>query len=519
MTWAAQGHAETKPPPSAHVAIGFSNLVARIDDDEIGFAKAEYRVHILEAMRDAGFNAVGAESLVFNRDNSEEADLLLGGTVKELACTGKSAKLRCSVGIEWQLLSRESDEVVYRVLSRFAALDLPKNNNAAAGKTLLLGALKRLLTRPRFKQLALAEHAPHLADESFEPATYHACEAVPSELPRDFERVAESTVLLKSGKALGSGFYLGSDGLLLTAAHVIIANKVEVHTRGGQTLPAHVVRLSRQRDVALLALDNPSPRPCLAIESTPQATGADVYAIGAPAGEELAFSMSRGIVSGLRTIADVPLIQTDASLNPGNSGGALLDKQGRIIGVVSRKLAGHALEGLGFAIPIQTALDALKVLPSTATTPTLTAAAPSKTPSSNDQIGVADAPDPRPSLDPEGDRRRAEEKDYEKRVSERDAQTPSYVRPMRWAGLGVAIAGSIGVIATYSGRKEEMTRSDYESLRTWNDVSWVAAGLGLGTAITSLFLTPSLSPAKVGNAPRWSVAAGPTAIQLHVSMP
>jgi hypothetical protein len=92
---------------SKKVAVGFSNLVARLDNDEIGFAKAEYRVHILEALRAEGFNAVGAENLVFGKDEAERADVVLGGTVKELACQRVQRQLRCRVGIEWQLLDRE----------------------------------------------------------------------------------------------------------------------------------------------------------------------------------------------------------------------------------------------------------------------------------------------------------------------------------------------------------------------------------------------------------------------------
>src|SRR5688572_14232939 len=103
---------------SQKVAVGFSNLVARLDDDEIGFAGAAYRVHILEALRGAGFNAVGAESLVFGKDEAERADVVLGGTVKELKCRPLRRRLRCSVGIEWQVLDLERDEVVYRVLAR-----------------------------------------------------------------------------------------------------------------------------------------------------------------------------------------------------------------------------------------------------------------------------------------------------------------------------------------------------------------------------------------------------------------
>jgi hypothetical protein len=90
------------------VAIGFSNLVARLDGtDDIGFAKAEYRVYILEALRSAGLNAVGAESLVFSRDESERADLILGGTVRELACRSTGATRACRIGIVWEVLGKE----------------------------------------------------------------------------------------------------------------------------------------------------------------------------------------------------------------------------------------------------------------------------------------------------------------------------------------------------------------------------------------------------------------------------
>lgn len=91
------------------------DLVAGLDNDEIGFAKAEYRVHILEAQRRAGFNAVGAESLVFGKDEADRADVVLGGTVTELRCVRLRGQLRGSIGVEWQLLDRERDQVAYRV--------------------------------------------------------------------------------------------------------------------------------------------------------------------------------------------------------------------------------------------------------------------------------------------------------------------------------------------------------------------------------------------------------------------
>jgi serine protease Do len=76
-----------------------------------------------------------------------------------------------------------------------------------------------------------------------------------------------------------------------------------------------------------------------------------VYAVGAPAGEEFAFSVSKGIVSGIRDLNGFSYVQTDASLNPGNSGGPLLDTQGNIVGIVSWKIVASGFEGLSFGVP------------------------------------------------------------------------------------------------------------------------------------------------------------------------
>jgi hypothetical protein len=164
-TWATSGTAVAEPTAAtSKVPVGFSKLVARIDKDEIGFAKPEYRVHILEALRQAGFNAVGAESLVFDKDEGARAEMLLGGTVQEVECREVRRTLRCRVGIEWQLLDRGRDEIAYRVLTRFSDLDLPRKNDAALAKRLTLGALGSLMKRERFQKLLNAERSALPAD-------------------------------------------------------------------------------------------------------------------------------------------------------------------------------------------------------------------------------------------------------------------------------------------------------------------------------------------------------------------
>jgi S1-C subfamily serine protease len=493
-------------------------LVARLDNDEIGFAKAEYRVHILEALRSAGFNAVGAESLVFGKDEADRADVVLGGTVTELRCVRLRGQLRCSIGVEWQLLDRERDQVVYRVLSRYGNLDLPRENDALVGRTLTLGALGSLMKRARFKQLLNAERARLPDDSDYPVATFASCTVEDRELPAHFETIAAGTVIVKSGGGSGSGFVLSTDGLVMTAAHVVTGGKPEVRTRDGRVLAARVVRLSKKHDVALLSLGpSATPPPCLAFDPAVQTPGSDVFAIGSPGGELLGFSLSRGIVSGLRSIEGVELIQTDASLSPGNSGGPLVDRQGRVVGVVSRKIAAHAVEGLGFAVPIQAGLSALKLEPAASTTPSLREA-PAEVAAQPAKEDASDSADPSLSLDPEGDRRRAASRDLARRLREQRANTPGYVAPMRWVGLGVGIAGTLGASVTWlQSRADGLTRPEYESLRLKNDLFWTGTLLGFGAFATSYFLVPKLGPPGVARAPRWYVAGGPANVNVNVS--
>lgn len=502
----------------SRVAVGFSNLVARLDSDEIGFAKPEYRVHILEALRGAGFNAVGAESLVFGKDEAERADLVLGGTVTELDCKRLHRQLRCSVGVEWQLLDRERDEIVYRVLTRYAGLNLPQDNDVRLGRALTLGALQSLMKRERFKKLLTVERSVAPEEASYPAATYADCSAEARELPTDFETIAAGAVIVKSGGGTGSGFALSSDGLIMTAAHVVASGRPEVRTRDGKTFPARVVRVSNKHDVALLSLGSSVSLACLSLEPAEQTPGSDVFAIGSPGGEVLGFSLSRGIVSGVRIIDEVPLLQTDASISPGNSGGPLVDRQGRVVGVVSRKIAGHAVEGLGFAIPIRAGLAALALAPGAATEASLRQA-PAPIAAGGPKPIVDDRPDAPVSLDPEGDRSRALEADYARRVREQNDRTPGYVKPMRWLGLGFGIVGGLTLTATYLQLKADssLTKAEYQSLRWKNDLGWAGAVVGFGAFTASYLLVPKLGPPGVARAPRWFVAGGPSKVSLNVS--
>jgi S1-C subfamily serine protease len=161
----------------------------------------------------------------------------------------------------------------------------------------------------------------------------------------------------------GSGFVLNKDGLILTNNHVIDkGQQVEVTLSDKHKYKATVVTVDKGHDLALLKIDAPNLVPVtLAETSTGLMVGQRVYAIGNPFG--LSGTMTRGIISAIRSVRGPDnnliedAIQTDASVNPGNSGGPLLNSRGEVIGITTMIASNGADQssGIGFAIPINTA--------------------------------------------------------------------------------------------------------------------------------------------------------------------
>jgi S1-C subfamily serine protease len=161
----------------------------------------------------------------------------------------------------------------------------------------------------------------------------------------------------------GSGFILNKDGLILTNNHVIDKSQlVEVTLSDSHKYKAAVVTVDPGHDLALLKINAPNLVPAtLAEAGLGPVVGQRVYAIGNPFG--LSGTMTRGIISAIRSIRGSQnnliedAIQTDASVNPGNSGGPLLNSHGEVIGITTMIASNGADQssGIGFAIPITTA--------------------------------------------------------------------------------------------------------------------------------------------------------------------
>jgi len=179
-----------------------------------------------------------------------------------------------------------------------------------------------------------------------------------------YQRVRPSVVIIRAGDTLGTGVIVAENGTIVTANHVIAGSSdITITFADGTMARAGIASADPRQDIATLV---PAARPGVLVPATlggAADVGAPVVVVGNPLG--LAYSVSSGIVSGLNRTADTHdgkysgLIQFDAPVNPGSSGGPLLDAQGLVIGiVVSIADPGHddAFAGIGFAVPIGSAI-------------------------------------------------------------------------------------------------------------------------------------------------------------------
>jgi len=190
-------------------------------------------------------------------------------------------------------------------------------------------------------------------------------------------KVYDSVVVIeissRSGSGTGSGFVYKKDdkvGYVMTNNHVIDgAEKVEVVLSNNKTVEAKILGGETYSDIAVLSMDANEVLSVVEIGNNEEIKlGDTVFTIGAPMGVEYSGTVTKGILSGKDRLVEVSfsgstsdyymkVLQTDAAINPGNSGGPLLNVNGDVIGINSLKLVQEQVEGMGFSIPIEDALN------------------------------------------------------------------------------------------------------------------------------------------------------------------
>ena len=188
------------------------------------------------------------------------------------------------------------------------------------------------------------------------------------------EKVYDSVVVVKTYSreqlySTGTGFVFKTDdkyGYILTNYHVISnSSNVEVVFTNNETIEAKIVGSDEYADIAILSVEKDNIiSTAITGSSEDMRVGDTTFAVGAPIDSTVySWSVTRGILSGKNRLVEsddnyiMEVLQTDTAINSGNSGGPLCNSNGEVIGITNMKLASSSIEGMGFAIPIETALE------------------------------------------------------------------------------------------------------------------------------------------------------------------
>lgn len=197
------------------------------------------------------------------------------------------------------------------------------------------------------------------------------------------EKVYDATVMIKTIKnneliSTGSGFVYKTDnkyGYVMTNHHVIEkGNTYKLILSNDKEISAELLSSDEYLDLAVLRIAKDDVLMVASIGKNSECSlGDNVFTVGSPVGYEYRGTVTNGIISGLNRLVEVStsgsngdfvmeVIQTNAAVNPGNSGGPMVNAKGEVIGVVSLKLVKDSVEGMGFAIPIEYAMSHVDVL-------------------------------------------------------------------------------------------------------------------------------------------------------------
>lgn len=337
---------------------------------------AEFDEVFRQELTRLGFDVAGDPGNLFADANDNRAEFLVGGRIDRLeirVCyphsgfgNVTSSNGSASIRVNWQIFSRLERRVVATLTSesRFEQREMRSGGANDILMNAFAGTVRQLAASEPFRTVFVGAPADlrqaRAAPAGLQPIPLDAGSAPVSRLPE----AVGATVLIHSGSGHGSGFLVSSEGHLLTNYHVVRdARFVRVRWSDGLESLGEVLRSDRGRDVALVKVDARNRSPIRMRRDAP-VQGESVFAIGAPLETNLQSSVTRGIVSANRIIDGFSYIQSDVAVNPGNSGGPLLDERQQAIGITVAGIGPNGVPvGINLFIPIADAVAFLGLQP------------------------------------------------------------------------------------------------------------------------------------------------------------
>jgi S1-C subfamily serine protease len=307
-----------------------------------------------------GYPKYEAGDSAFADASSSGADFRIGFSLLELndnlCVSGKEVSGTGKVKLKVELFSNKLQKVVYSRTVEGAFSSENKVSEDIFNDTMLTTALDQMFADQKYAN-AYRDNAVAIPDAPTDLITVKNGVKPKDNVKKDSKGILSAVVTIETGSATGSGFYVGRDGYIITNQHVVgDAKYVKVRLAGGYSVPGEVVRKDPARDVALVKTDIEPPTP-LFVRATATNVGEEVFAVGSPFGAQLSSTVTRGILSGERTVNEQKYIQSDVAINPGNSGGPLVDADGGLIAVADLKR--KDANGIALFIPIGEALERL----------------------------------------------------------------------------------------------------------------------------------------------------------------
>jgi S1-C subfamily serine protease len=332
-----------------------------------------------EAVR-YGFSTPDDAISVFDNKSDNGADYRVGATMMAFdyrTCGDKQQSGSVYSKVKWEVFSVRRQQVVYSAVieNSFATSKDVAEKEFDSG--MMAALVDNLLADPSFVAVIQSGGIAATAPSQAQPALrLNPGVVVNGGVDKGAPRILAAVATVESAIGSGSAFYISQEGYLLTNKHVVGDDKfVRVKLSNGRSLVGEVVRTDKARDVALLRTD-PAANEALALRSDAGTVGEVVYAVGSPFGESLSGTITRGVLSARRLFEGVPFLQSDVAVNPGNSGGPLIDANGRVIGI---SVIGTSAQGINLFIPIDDVMDKLSLtlgssIPATAAAPAAPAA-------------------------------------------------------------------------------------------------------------------------------------------------
>lgn len=345
------------------------------DEANDGFEKGDVDERIFhETLTGLGFRVAGDPTDLFRDADAPAGDLQVGALITDYTlsvCGGfapgeQKLDLETAVGsglgqmsIEWQIHAPVLSRTIARIRTtvRVETPDPVINAPEALYQALFRDSLRALAADDDFRKAVVTPIRS--VSGLVEPTSAEGLRLDPARSPASVQDAHRAVAAVVTGASLGSAFLVSDQGYLLTNRHVVGSIRLlKLRWSDGTESVGEVIRSDAGRDVALIRTD-PRPGPALRLRAEAVRQGETVYAIGTPMETRLQGTLTRGVISASRNLAGYRFIQSDAAVNPGNSGGPLLDESGRVVGMTVSRYASSpedGVQGLNFFIPIDDAL-------------------------------------------------------------------------------------------------------------------------------------------------------------------